>query len=93
MAETQKDNSELEDERRRTGEQCEKLREKLEALKKEGIVPDVLTFAGNGEPTLHPDFPDIVKEVIRVRDAFCPSAKISILSNSTRVTDEKVREA
>lgn len=71
----------------------EKLREKLEALKKEGIVPDVLTFAGNGEPTLHPDFPDIVKEVIRVRNEYCPSAKISILSNSTRVTDEKVREA
>ena len=62
----------------------EKLREKLEALKKEGIVPDVLTFAGNGEPTLHPDFPDIVKEVIRVRNEFCPSAKISILSNSTK---------
>lgn len=71
----------------------EKLREKLDALKKEGITPDVLTFAGNGEPTLHPDFPEIVKEVISVRDACCPSAKISILSNSTRVTDVKVREA
>lgn len=71
----------------------EKLKEKLEALKKNNIIPDVLTFAGNGEPTLHPDFPDIVKEVIRVRDEYCPSAKISILSNSTRVTDDKVRAA
>ena len=71
----------------------EKLREKLDALKNEGIIPDVLTFAGNGEPTLNPDFPEIVKEVISVRDACCPSAKISILSNSTRVTDAKVREA
>lgn len=74
-------------------EVCEKLKEKLENLRKENITPDVLTFAGNGEPTLHPDFPAIVKEVIEVRNRFCPSAKISILSNSTRVTDPKVREA
>ena len=35
VAETQKDNSELEDERRRTGEQCEKLREKLGEMDRE----------------------------------------------------------
>lgn len=73
-------------------EVCEKLEEKLESLRKENIIPDVLTFAGNGEPTLHPDFPAIVKGVIGVRNRWCPSAKISILSNSTRVVDAKVRE-
>ncbi|MBR6142057.1 MAG: radical SAM protein [Bacteroidaceae bacterium] len=69
------------------------LKEKLQALRQEGIVPDVLTFAGNGEPTLHPHFPEIVGRVREVRDRECPSAKMSILSNATQIRRPEIREA
>ena len=69
------------------------LQEKLQMLRQEGIVPDVLTFAGNGEPTLHPHFPEIVDRVREVRDSLCPSAKMSILSNATQIRRPEIREA
>ncbi|MBR4516758.1 MAG: radical SAM protein [Bacteroidaceae bacterium] len=71
----------------------EGLRSKLQEMKQEGIVPDVLTFAGNGEPTLHPSFPEIVDRVRRIRDELCPSAKMSILSNATQIRRPEIREA
>ncbi len=71
----------------------EGLRHKLQEMKQEGIVPDVLTFAGNGEPTLHPSFPEIVDRVRRIRDELCPSAKMSILSNATQIRRPEIREA
>ena len=74
-------------------EVVEGLRSKLLELKQEGIVPDVLTFAGNGEPTLHPHFPEIVDRVREVRDSLCPSAKMSILSNATQIRRPEIREA
>ena len=69
------------------------LTETLEKMKTEGRMPDVLTFAGNGEPTMHPRFPEAVDCAIRLRDRFCPKAKISVLSNSTRIHKPEVREA
>ena len=51
----------------------------------EGKVPDVLTFAGNGEPTAHPDFPAIVDDTISMRNRYCPNARISVLSNATLI--------
>ncbi len=51
-----------------------------------------ITFAGNGEPTLHPDFSDIVHEVIALRDAIIPCAKLAILSNSSTVTKPIIRD-
>ena len=69
------------------------LEETLEKMKAEGRMPDVLTFAGNGEPTMHPRFPEAVDCAIRLRDRFCPEAKISVLSNSTRIHKPEVREA
>ena len=69
------------------------LTDKLRQMKEEGIVPDVLTFAGNGEPTLHPAFPDIARRVKAVRDRECPQAKMSILSNATQLHRPEVREA
>ncbi|MBO4550865.1 MAG: radical SAM protein [Bacteroidaceae bacterium] len=74
-------------------EVVEGLKEKLQALRQEGIVPDVLTFAGNGEPTLHPHFPEIVNRVREVRDSLCPTAKMSILSNATQIRRPEIREA
>ncbi len=69
------------------------LGKQLQKMRSEGSVPDVLTFAGNGEPTLHPDFPEIVDDVVQLRNQYFPNAKISVLSNSTQIHREKVREA
>ena len=69
------------------------LQDKLQELREDGITPDVLTFAGNGEPTLHPHFPEIVDRVREVRDALCPSARMSILSNATQIRRPEIREA
>jgi wyosine [tRNA(Phe)-imidazoG37] synthetase (radical SAM superfamily) len=63
-----------------------------EALQKQPLV-DYLTFSGNGEPTLHPEFPDIVSEVRRLRDRTCPSVRLAILSNSSRIHRADIREA
>ncbi len=63
----------------------EALEAKLKALQTEGIVPDVITFSGNGEPTLHPDFEGIIADTCSLRDQYCPSAKVSVLSNSTQL--------
>jgi wyosine [tRNA(Phe)-imidazoG37] synthetase (radical SAM superfamily) len=61
------------------------LSAKLQQMKTEGEIPDVITFAGNGEPTLHPDFEGIIDDTIQLRNKFCPTAKVSVLSNSTRI--------
>ena len=75
------------------GEVAAALEQKLQQMEAEGMAPDVLTFAGNGEPTMHPRFPEAVDCAIRLRDRFCPEAKISVLSNSTRIHKPEVREA
>lgn len=61
------------------------LDEKLSEMLQAGEIPDVITFAGNGEPTLHPEFEGIIEDTIILRDRYCPTAKVSVLSNSTRV--------
>lgn len=71
----------------------ESLIQKLEAMKSEGVLPDVITFAGNGEPTVHPDFAGIIDDTIALRDQHCPSAKIAVLSNSTMLDKKEVFEA
>ncbi len=53
---------------------------------------DYITFSGNGEPTLHPAFPEIVHGVVRIRDTDRPGAKIALLSNSTGLFRDGVRE-
>ena len=76
-----------------SADQVEKaLIDKIKALKNENITPDVFTFAGNGEPTLNPHFPEVVDRVIKVRDKYCPNAKISILSNATQIHRPEIRE-
>jgi wyosine [tRNA(Phe)-imidazoG37] synthetase (radical SAM superfamily) len=61
------------------------LEAKLKEMIVEGQIPDVITFAGNGEPTLHKDFEGIIDDTIVLRNKFCPTAKVSVLSNSTRI--------
>ena len=69
------------------------LKAKLEEMCSCGELPDVITFAGNGEPTLHPDFPIIIRDTIEVRNLLCPEAKISVLSNATMAMRPAVRDA
>lgn len=69
------------------------LGQRLRAMKADGPKPDVLTFAGNGEPTAHPDFAGIVDDVAELRDEYFPQAKISVLSNATMITRPAVRDA
>ena len=69
------------------------LTEKLDDMRAEGLVPDVITFAGNGEPTIHPDFAGIIDDTISIRNQHCPSAKIAVLSNSTMLDREDVFQA
>ena len=65
----------------------------LQQMAEAGEVPDVITFAGNGEPTLHPEFDQIIDEVIALRDRLCPKAKVSVLSNATQLHRPQVCEA
>jgi wyosine [tRNA(Phe)-imidazoG37] synthetase (radical SAM superfamily) len=69
------------------------LGEKLSEMSAAGTPPDVITFAGNGEPTMHPDFEQIIDDTLRLRDEFCPSAKVSVLSNATRIGFDNVHRA
>jgi wyosine [tRNA(Phe)-imidazoG37] synthetase (radical SAM superfamily) len=63
----------------------ETLDAKLTEMVAAGQIPDVITFAGNGEPTLHPEFEGIIDDTIALRNLHCPTAKVSVLSNSTRI--------
>lgn len=69
------------------------LDETLQKMVAQGTPPDVITFAGNGEPTLHPDFEAIIEDTIALRDKHCPEAKVSVLSNATQIHREDVRRA
>lgn len=69
------------------------LEQKLAAMKANGERLDVITFSGNGEPTLHPDFNGVVDDVIALRDRYYPQVKISVLSNSTMIDRPAVVEA
>jgi wyosine [tRNA(Phe)-imidazoG37] synthetase (radical SAM superfamily) len=69
------------------------LEQTLRQMVADGTPPDVITFAGNGEPTMHPDFEAIIDDTIALRDRLCPTAKVSVLSNATRICDAAVRRA
>ena len=70
-----------------------KLEQKLQSMVEEQQLPDVLTFAGNGEPTCHPHFAEIIGDTILLRDKYCPKAKVSVLSNATMIHRKEVHDA
>ena len=72
---------------------AERLEAKLKEMNAEGQLPDVLTFAGNGEPTCHPHFAEIIEDTIQLRNHYCPKAKVSVLSNSTMIHRQQVHDA
>lgn len=69
------------------------LESKLQDMQANGPKPDVLTFAGNGEPTAHPQFPEIIEDTLALRDKYFPQAKVSVLSNSTFIHRPAVFDA
>ena len=69
------------------------LEAKLKDMQQNGPTPDVLTFAGNGEPTANPEFPEIIDDTLRLRDKYFPQAKVSVLSNSTMIHRQAVHDA
>ena len=69
------------------------LEEKLKSMVANGENLDVITFSGNGEPTIHPQFPEIIDDTIALRNQYFPNVKISVLCNSTRLGDESVVKA
>jgi wyosine [tRNA(Phe)-imidazoG37] synthetase (radical SAM superfamily) len=69
------------------------LENRFRELNNNGLKPDNITFAGNGEPTLHPGFPTIIENTIRLRDEIFPKAEITVLSNATRLHIPEVRNA
>jgi wyosine [tRNA(Phe)-imidazoG37] synthetase (radical SAM superfamily) len=73
--------------------QVEEVITALEQRLKERPLIDYITFAGNGEPTLHPEFLEIVKAVRAVRDSLSPGTPIALLSNSTQLGRGDVLEA
>lgn len=69
------------------------LEEKMSKAAAEGVPVDSITFSGNGEPTMNPDFPQIIDAVLRLRDKYFPQAKVSVLSNATLIGRKPVIEA
>lgn len=69
------------------------LKLKLEQMKSEGHIPDNITFAGNGEPTVHPDFSEIIEDTIALRNSYFPNSEITVLSNASMLHKSKVFHA
>lgn len=69
------------------------LEEKMSRAAAEGTPVDSITFSGNGEPTMHPDFPQIIDVTLKCRDRYFPNAKVSVLSNATLIGRDAVAQA
>ena len=69
------------------------LEEKISKASAEGVRIDSITFSGNGEPTMHPDFPEVIDIAVRLRDRYFPDAKVSVLSNATLIGRKDVAQA
>jgi wyosine [tRNA(Phe)-imidazoG37] synthetase (radical SAM superfamily) len=66
---------------------------RLQEMKRKGDYLDSITFAGNGEPTLHPEFQLIMDDAVKLRNSLYPAAKIAVLSNATLISDKKTFNA
>lgn len=69
------------------------LKEKLISLKGTDLEPDSITFAGNGEPTIHPHFAEIVTETLELRELYAPKAKVTVLTNGSMLHKKSVISA
>lgn len=74
-------------------ETAEKLEARLRRYAEEGVRIDALTFAGNGEPTAHPEFPEIIEDAIAIRDRWMPGAAVCVLTNAVNILKPRVAAA
>jgi wyosine [tRNA(Phe)-imidazoG37] synthetase (radical SAM superfamily) len=74
-------------------EVTEALQAKMSQAREDGVAIDSITFSGNGEPTMHPEFPEIIDVTLRMRDMYYPEAKVSVLSNAFLASRETVADA
>lgn len=72
---------------------CEALDTKMKTASEEGVPVDSITFSGNGEPTMHPDFPSVIDMTLKLRDRYFPDAKVSVLSNATLIGRQPIADA
>jgi wyosine [tRNA(Phe)-imidazoG37] synthetase (radical SAM superfamily) len=70
-----------------------RLEEKLKSMKETGMRPDAITFAGNGEPTIHPQFPEILEDAIELRDQYFPEANVTVLTNASNLDKPAIFQA
>ena len=70
-----------------------RLEDKLAQLMLDDVKLDSITFSGTGEPTLNPEFPRIIEDTVKLRDAYFPDVKVSVLTNATRIVVPEIREA
>jgi len=66
------------------------LESRLKEIRRDDVRVDSITFSGDGEPTLNPDFAAIIDDTLALRDRYCPGAEVSVLSNATRLDDPQV---
>jgi len=71
----------------------EALEERLVKMKLDKNIPDSITFAGNGEPTIHPEFPGIIEDTLRLKAKYFPFAEVTVLSNSSNIHKEDIFQA
>lgn len=71
----------------------EDVRERLIGMRDRGETLNAITFAGNGEPTLHPEFPALIEATLLLRDEYAPTARINVLTNATELGRPEIREA
>ena len=69
------------------------LSERLQSMAVKDNLPDSITYAGNGEPSLHPDFDLIIYDSIKIRDKYAPQAKIAVLSNASFPPESRIFNA
>lgn len=69
------------------------LEEKMIQLQSEDITPDAINFAGNGEPTMHPQFSEIINDTIELKKSYFPDAKIAVLTNASMLNRKRVADA
>lgn len=74
-------------------EVCEALIDRLLLMKQCHRLPDSITFSGNGEPTGHPDFPAIIRDVVHIRDCYAPESLVSVLTNASHLDKPGVFQA
>jgi wyosine [tRNA(Phe)-imidazoG37] synthetase (radical SAM superfamily) len=72
---------------------CAEIEARLVEMKERGESLDAITFAGNGEPTLHPEFPALIRETRALRDRLAPETRLIVLTNATELYRPEIREA